>query len=132
MHIKGITTFFLIILLLSVVLLPVLAGAGPIDLPEKDDLSDADDFAVVSHFPVTEISLRVYPISVLLKLQTFVFALFVVYWGGRFKHKRFNDLTIAAVNALGSISDSLKTALFRAVFSFRFLTISMSFIQIHF
>jgi hypothetical protein len=108
--------FLILILTLSVLFVPALLGTSIIDLQEEDDLTDTedDDFSVLD-FPPTWIRIPVHQMSVLLKLGMSIFALFVVYLGGRSKHRRFNDRTLDHVNAL--ISYSLKTALFiRAVF----------------
>ena len=113
--------FLIIILILSVLFMPALMGAGVIDLIEEDDLTDADgdDLSVFSNFPPAWIRIPVHQMSVLLRLGISIFALFVVYLGGRSKHKRFNDRTLDHINAL--ISYPLKTALLtRAVFYFLF------------
>ena len=113
--------FLIIVLILSAFLLPVFMGASIIDVPEEGDFADedGDDFSVISNFAPTWIRIPVHQMSVLLRLGISIFTLFVVYLGGRSKHRRFNDRTLDHVNAL--ISNSLKTALFiRAVFYFLF------------
>ncbi len=113
--------FLILILMLSVLFMPALLGASVIELPEEDNLTDTDgdDFSVLSDIPPAWIRIPVHQLSVLLSLGISIFALFVVYLGGRSKHRRFNDRTLDHVNAL--ISYSLKTALFiRAVFNFLF------------
>jgi hypothetical protein len=113
--------FLILILMLSILFMPALMGAGIIDLAEEDDLSDADedDFSAVGSLPLAWIRIPVHQLSVLLRLGISIFALFVVYLGGRSKHKRFNDRTLDHINAL--ISYPLKTALLtRAVFYFLF------------
>jgi hypothetical protein len=114
--------FLILILVLSVLFVPALLGASIIDLQEEDDLADGDgdDYSVISDFPPTWIRIPVHQMSVLLRLGISIFTLFVVYLGGRSKHRRFNDRTLDHVNALISYS-SLKTALLiRAVFRFLF------------
>jgi hypothetical protein len=105
--------------MLSVLFVPALLGTSIIDLQEEDDLTDPedDDFSIID-FPPTWIRIPVHQMSVQLKLGMSIFTLFVVYLGGRSKHRRFNDRTLDHVNALISYS-FLKTALFiRAVFYF--------------
>ena len=110
----------LLLLLLCAFMLPALADASIIELPEEDDLTDTDgdDLSIISHFPPAWIRIPVHQMAVLLRLGLSIFALFVVYLGGRSKHRRFNDRTLDHVTALISYS-SLKTALIhRAVFYF--------------
>jgi hypothetical protein len=117
----------IIILMLSVVFVPALLGTSIIDLQEENDLTDTedDDFSFID-FPPTWIRIPVHQMSVLLRLGISIFALFVVYLGGRSKHRRFNDRTLDHVNAL--ISYSLKTALFiRAVFNFLFPILHLNY-----
>ena len=112
--------FFIILLTLSALFVPSLMGAGIVELPEEDDLTDGDgdDFSVIHNFAPTWIRIPVHQMSVLLRLGISIFTLFVVYLGGRSKHRRFNDRTIDHVIALISRS-LLKTALLiRAVFHF--------------
>ena len=114
-------TFLILILTLSVLFMPAVMGAGIIELPEEDDLSevDEDDFSAISGLPLAWIRIPVHQMSILLRLGISIFALCVVYLGGRSKDKRFNDRTLDHINAF--ISHSLKTALFvRAVFYFLF------------
>jgi hypothetical protein len=117
--------FLIIILMLSVLFMPALLGASVIELPEEDDLTDTDgdDFSVISNFSPAWIRIPIHQMSVLLRLGISIFALFVVYLGGRSKHRRFNDRTIDHINVL--IAEFLKTALVRAVFNFRFFTMSI-------
>jgi hypothetical protein len=112
-------TIILILLVLSTFMLPTLIDAGMIDLPEEDDLretdADGDNFSAISEFPIAWSRIPVHQMSILLRLGISIFALFVVYLGGRSKHKRFNDRTIdpAAVLIV-----NLKTTLNRVVFIF--------------
>jgi hypothetical protein len=96
-----------------------MAGSVIVDLPEENNLADDDDFSLISNFSVLWIRIPVHQMSVLLRLGISIFALFVVYLGGRSKHRRFNDRTIDPVNVL--ITEFLKTARIRAVFNFLFL-----------
>jgi hypothetical protein len=119
MNLKSLNIVFLIILVLSVILLPILIGASIINLPEEDNFADDDNFLLITTFPVAWIRIPVHQMSVLLRLGISIFALFVVYLGGRSKHRRFNDRTIDAINLL--TATLLKTALIRAVFNFLFI-----------
>ena len=112
--------FLIVVLILSAFLLPVFMGASIIELPEEDDFADeeGDDFSLISHFSPDWIRIPVHQLSALLRLGISIFALCVVYLGGRSKHRRFNDRTLDHINAL--TAEFLKTALFRAVFNFLF------------
>jgi len=118
----------ILILMLSVLFVPALLGTSIIDLQEEDDLTDTeDDDSPFVGFPPTWIRIPVHQMSVLLKLGMSIFTLFVVYLGGRSKHRRFNDRTLDHVNALISYS-FLKTALIiRAVFHFLFPTLHLNY-----
>ena len=123
--------FLILILMLSVLFVPALLGTSIIDLQEEDDLTDPeeDDFSVID-FPPTWSRIPIHQMSVLLKLGMSIFTLFVVYLGGRSKHRRFNDRTLDHVNAV--ISYSLKTALInRAVFYFLFPARPFSYSKKH-
>jgi hypothetical protein len=105
--------------MLSLLFMPAIMGAGIMDLMEEDDLTDPedDDLSIINDFPTAWIRIPVHQMSVLLRLGMSIFALFVVYLGGRSKHRRFNDRTLDHINAF--ISYTLKTALLiRAVFYF--------------
>ncbi len=99
--------------------MPALLGESVIELPEEDDRShsEEDDFASRASLLAGWIGIPIHHLSVLLRLGISIFALFIVYLGGRSKHRRFNDRTLDYVNVL--ISYLLKTALLsRAVFVF--------------
>ena len=88
------------------------------ELIEDEDLFD-DDFSVIITFPAAWTRIPVHQLSLLLRLGISIFALFVIYLGGRSKTRRFNDRIIEAVNNL--INDIPRTALvLRAVFIFLF------------
>jgi hypothetical protein len=116
------SVLLIIILMLSVLIAPVFMGVSLMDLPEEDDLTDTDfdedDFSIVVDVPLSWIRIPVHQMAVLFRLGISIFNLFVVYLGGRSKHKRFNDRTIDPANAL--MAAFLKTALVRAVFNFLF------------
>jgi hypothetical protein len=119
MNRKSLNIIFLILLITSVVLLPVLMGASILDFSEEDNFADQDDFSVVNAFPMSWIRIPVHQMSVLFRLGISIFALFGVYVGGRSKRHLFNDRTIDALSVLKA--DFLKTARIRAVFNFLFL-----------
>lgn len=121
MTLKNLNIACLIILIFSVILLPVLMGASIIDVPEEENFADDDDVSIIATFPVAWIRIPLHQMLVLLRLGISIFALFIVYLGGRSKHRRFNDRTIDAFSLLTGELLSLKTALFRAVFNFRFI-----------
>jgi hypothetical protein len=108
------------IVMLFIILLPALIGTDVVGLMEDDEFPD-DDFSVVATFPIAWTRIPVYQMSVLLRLGISIFALVIVYLGGRSKDKRFNDRTIELVNFLISVFS--RTALLRAVFNFLFFDI---------
>ena len=104
-----------ILIMLLIILLPVLTGVA--DLSVDNDLFDGDDdFSALSSFLVSWPRISIQQLTAGLMLGMSIFALFVVYLGGRSNHKRFNDRTIDAINALRGIFSA--TALNRAVFVF--------------
>src|SRR6185503_19616260 len=90
------TLFFIIVLILSVLFMPALLGESVIELPEEDDRShsEEDDFASRASLLAGWIGIPIHYLSVLLRLGISIFALFIVYLGGRSKHRRFNDRTL--------------------------------------
>jgi len=107
--------FFLILLVLFISSSPAIAGVfGLIDEHEIPN----DGFFVIDYLPVTWFSMPVLQKLVLLGFGIFIFALFVMYLGGRLKNKRFNDRTIDPVDSLIAILS--KAALDKAAFNFLF------------
>ena len=124
----------ILLMMLAAFVLPAMVEASLLDLPEEEDLTDEDDddSSAIHNFSPTWIRIPVHQMSVLLRLGISIFTLFVVYLGGRSKHRRFNDRTIDPVNALLSYS-SLKTALLnRAVFYFLFPILHLNYPTKHF
>jgi hypothetical protein len=119
MNLTNLSIICLILLILSVFLLPLLAGTSIIDSPDEDTIVDNNDFSIISSVPVAWIRFPFHQMSVLFRLGISIFALFIVYLGGRSKHRRFNDRTIDAINVL--TAEFLKTARIRAVFNFQFI-----------
>jgi hypothetical protein len=109
---------FLIIVILSVVLLPVITGIiGLFIGTDGDNLPDNIDFSMISGFSMVLISwISVRQTAVVLRFGISIFALFVVYLGGRSKAKRFNDRTIELIKSLKVVFTV--AALFRAAFNF--------------
>jgi hypothetical protein len=109
----------ILLLILSAIILPVFMRVHMMELPEEDDLTDSDekqdDLSLISNSPLSWIRIPVHQLMVLLRLGISIFALLVVYRGGRSKDKRFNDRTIDSLNVL--IDGFLGTALLRAVFN---------------
>jgi hypothetical protein len=112
----------ILLLIFSAVILPVFMGINMMELPEEDDLTDSDenqhDVSLISNSTISWIRIPVHQLVVLLKVGISIFALLVIYIGGRSKDKRFNDRTIDPINIL--IDGFLRTALLRAVFNFLF------------
>ena len=103
-------------MMLLLVLLPV--ATGLIGLVEDNELPDEDDFFAVDSLIVAWARITAHQMLSGLLFGMSVFALFVVYLGGRSNHRRFNDRTIDFVNVLRGIFSA--TALLRAVFVFLF------------
>ena len=113
----GIPAIFLAMsLILFVLFLPVLLGSSMVDIPDEDDFADEGDFWVISNILVPGTLVLFQERMVVLRLGLSMFTLFVVFVGGRLKHKRFNDRTIDHVNVFPI--EFFKTALIRAVFNF--------------
>jgi len=106
---------FMAMVMLCIILMTVLTG---IIISEEDDQLPDDDFLEAGNFAAAWFRLPVYQLSYILMLGMSIFALFVVYLGGRSNHKRFYDRTIDSVKLLTVVF--LKTALNRAVFIFLF------------
>jgi hypothetical protein len=88
------------ILLLLLTLFPAISGTGYAAVLEEDDLPDDDDVSLHNDVPISWIRIPVHQLSLLLRLGISIFALFIVYLGGRSKARRFNDRTIDTVNTL--------------------------------
>jgi hypothetical protein len=107
---------FMAMVMLCIILLTVLTG---ISISVQDDeLPDDDDFLAAGSFARAWFRIPVPQLSFILMLGMSIFALIVVYRGGRSNHQRFNDRTIEPVKLLTVVF--LKTALLRAVFNFLF------------
>jgi hypothetical protein len=98
------------------ILLPVFAGTGIVGLMEDNDYPDDDAAGVIFHFPANWVRIQTHQLSVLLKIAISIFALFVVYLGGRSKNRRFNDRTYDPIKP--SFAVFSKTTLNRVVFCF--------------
>ena len=126
---QNIWNILFILLTLSALFMPTFMETGVIELAEEDDLSEleGDDFSVIINSAPTWIRIPVHPMSALLRVGISIFTLFVVYLGGRSKHRRFNDRTLD--HDLALISDSfLRTALLiRAVFNFLFPRLHLNY-----
>jgi len=108
---------FMAMVMLCIILLTVLTG---ISISVQDDeLPDDDDFLAAGSFTAAWFRIPVPQLAFVLMLGMSIFALMVVYLGGRSNHKRFNDRTIEPVKLL-TVAFFLKTALLRAVFNFLF------------
>ena len=107
---------FMAMVMLCIILMTVFTG---IIIAEEDDQLPDDDFLTAGNFAATWFSIPVPQLSFILMLGMSIFALFVIYLGGRSNHKRFYDRTIEPVKLF--TFKFLKTALKRAVFVFLFL-----------
>jgi hypothetical protein len=112
---------FLIVVMLFVILLPVITGIiGLFIGTDGDNLPDNIDFSMISSFSMGLISwISVRQTAVVMRFGISLFALFVVYLGGRSKVKRFNDRTIELIKSLKVIFTL--AALFRAAFGLNFM-----------
>jgi hypothetical protein len=98
--------FTRIVMLLGIILLlftlfPATSGTGYVAVVE-DELPD-DDISLFHDVPISWIRIPVHQLSLLLRLGISIFALFIVYLGGRSKARRFNDRTIDAVNVFARV-----------------------------
>ena len=116
MNLTNRSSVLLAILMLLLVLLPV--ATGFLGLVEDNELPDEDDFFTADSFLVIWSRILAHQMLPGLIFGMSIFALFVVYLGGRSNHRRFNDRTIDFINALRGIFSA--TALLRAVFVFQF------------
>ena len=107
---------FMAMVMLCIILLTVLTGSS-ISV-QDDELPDDDDFLAAGGFTSARFRIPVPQLAFVLMLGMSIFALMVVYLGGRSNHRRFNDRTIDSVKLLTVVF--LKTALYRAVFNFHF------------
>jgi hypothetical protein len=83
------------ILMLFTILLPAVAGL--VNFTGGDDLPD-DYYLPAGGFAAAWAKMRDYQILSGLMMGMSIFALVVVYLGGRSNHRRFNDRTIGAIN----------------------------------
>lgn len=112
------TILFILLLAISVLSLPALLEGNIIDeLPEEADREN-DDLTIISDAVIPWLQAPVHLATILLQVGISFFVLFVVYLGGRSKHRRFNDRTIDPAQVFRF--NILKTALSRAVFNFLF------------
>jgi len=99
-----------LLLVLMFTLLPFVAGTGMIGFMIEDDVPDEDDLSIMSNIPFAWIRIPVRELSILLTLGISIFALFVIYLGGRSKHRRFNDRTIEADTVIKCVTIYVKAA----------------------
>jgi hypothetical protein len=116
MNLTNRRSVLLTIMMLLLVLLPV--ATGLVGLVEDNELPDEDDFFTSDSFMPAWFRTLAHQMLSGLIFGMSIFALFVVYLGGRSNHRRFNDRTIDFVNVLRGIFSA--TALLRAVFVFQF------------
>lgn len=119
MNLLGRIVFLFVIILLLLALFTDSAGAAMVGFNEDDDIpEDDDDFSLLNPVPVAWYRIPVHQLLILLRLEISIFALFVIYLGGRSKHRRFNDRTIDDDMFVRNVCFSLKTAVLQAVFNF--------------
>ena len=108
---------FMAMVMVCIILMTVLTG---IMISEEDDQLPGDDFLAAGNFAAAWFRIPVPQLSFILMLGMSIYALIIVYLGGRSNHKRFNDRTLEPVKLLKVAY--FKTALInRAVFIFLFL-----------
>lgn len=118
MNLIGRIIFLFVINLLLLASFTDSAGAAMVGLIEDDDIQEDDDFSLLNPLPGAWHGIPVHQLSVLLRLEISIFALSVIYLGGRSKHRRFNDRTIDDDMFVRNVCFSLKTAVLQAVFNF--------------
>jgi len=87
----------------------------------SENLSD-NDFSDIAYFSIDWIGVQSHQEPMLITSDISIFALFIVFLGGRSKSRWFNDRTIKPINS--SLSFHPKTALYRVVFYFCQLTVT--------
>ena len=93
--------FLLCIMMLFIILLPVLTGIAGLTM-DNAALED-DDQSLVGSFMAIWTRMQVHQTLSGLILGMSIFALFVVYLGGRSNHRRFNDRTLDSIDLFGGI-----------------------------
>jgi hypothetical protein len=93
--------FLLSIMMLLIILLPVLTGIA--GLTVDNALLEDDDHSLASSFMAIWARMPVHQMLSGLILGLSIFALFVVYLGGRSNHRRFNDRTLDSMDLFGDI-----------------------------
>ena len=93
--------FLLYIMMLFIILLPVLTGMAGLTLDNA--LLEDDDPSLVGSFMAIWARMQVHQTLFGLILGMSIFALFVVYLGGRSSHRRFNDRTLDSMDLFGGI-----------------------------
>lgn len=116
MNLSNHRSVLLAIVMLLLVLLPI--ATGFLGLIEDNDFFDEDDLFSADGFIGNWSRILTHQKLPGLIFGMSIFALFVVYLGGRSNHRRFNDRTIDFIHGLRGIFSA--TALLRAVFVFLF------------
>lgn len=113
---RTIQILLIILIIWLAILSPALTGTAWVELTGDNEYLD-DDFPAILFSAAAYVGTEIPQVTFLLKLGMSIFVLYVVYLGGRSKHKRFNDRTLDIVSFLSVVFS--KTALFiRAVFNF--------------
>jgi len=108
----------LALIVLAFSLMPFMEETGMNVFMSNDDVLDEDDLFIISNIPFSWIRIPVRELSILLAQGISIFALFVIYLGGRSKHRRFNDRTIDADMVIKGVAIFLKAAHYWAAFKF--------------
>ena len=119
MNLTNRSSVILLIFMVFLILLPL--ATGILGLVEDNDFFDEDDLFTADSFIVALSRILAHQMLPGLIFGMSIFALFVVYLGGRSNHRRFNDRTIDFINVLRGIFSFSATALLRAVFVFLFV-----------
>jgi len=93
--------FLLVLMMFFIILLPVLTGIAGLTMDNA--LLEDDDHSLLSSFMAVLARMQVHQILSGLILGMSIFALFVVYLGGRSNHRRFNDRTLDSMDLFGGI-----------------------------
>lgn len=117
---------FLSILMCLLVLLPALTVAGMVDFPEQADSADDDASSFMRSIALVLFRNPMHHLSICLLLGLSMYSLFVVYLGGRSKHRRFNDRTIDANVVSKDVYFARQAAPNRAVFYFSFVLLDQN------
>ena len=88
-------------MMLFIILLPAVTGL--VGLTVENEFPEDDDYTLANSFMASWARMPIHQMLSGLMLGISIFALFVVYLGGRSNHRRFNDRTLDSFNLFGVV-----------------------------